>query len=165
MLLDVVSSVVEIGHGGHGVHGSGHRRRGDGLRFLDTGRWHLAGSVVVWDLREDKRVPSVHGTHDLLLRRLLESLVAIAATDGVTGVVATAVLILVALHLSAKQGLVGGDEGEPRGLELWCEQRGKDGRRAGVVGGETAVVVGLGHLLLGARDDVECLKSIRCTSQ
>ena len=153
--------VVEVRHGGHGVHGSSHGRRRHRLRLLDVGL--LESVVVCRDMREDKG--PLHGSaHLLLLVRLLrESLVAVAATDGVTGVAASPSSLLLVLHVPSKHPLTGGDQGKPRGLELGGEERGEDGRRARVVGREA--VVGLSHVLLRARNGVKRLQSVSCSPQ
>ena len=104
--------VVEVRHGGHGVHGSSHGRRRHRLRLLDVGL--LESMVVCRDVREDKG--PLHGSaHLLLLVGLLrESLVAVAATDWVTGVATSPSSLLLVLHVPSKHPLTGRDQGKPR---------------------------------------------------
>lgn len=155
----VLHVIVEVGHSGHGVHGSCHGRRGNGFGLFNTGWWKLACRFVVWNLREDKCTVHV----DLLLRK---GFVAIAAADGITWVVAATALFPsdLVFHLTTKHTLIGRDEWKPRRLELGSEQWSEDGRRARVVGWEAAVVW-WGHVLLGARNGVESLQSICCPPQ
>jgi hypothetical protein len=153
--------VVEIRHGGHGVHRSCHGRRRNRFRLLNTGL--LETRVVRRNLRENKR--SLHGPSHLRLSWLLgEGLVAVASTDGVTGVTASPAPLLLVFHVPAKHLLAGGHEVEPGTLELGGEERCKNGRGARVVRWEAAMVW-LGHVLLRAGNGVECLQSIGCSPQ
>lgn len=112
VLLHMVCSVVQIRHGGHGVHGSRHGRGRDGFRFLDTGvRDLICTRVVIGDLGKNKR--PVHVSCDLLLTLLGESLIAVAAAGWVAGVV-TAAPVLLMLHVSYKRSFARGDEGKAR---------------------------------------------------
>ena len=144
--LHVVGScVVQVGHRCHRVHGGGHGGRRDGLWFLYP-RLLKGGVVGVVNMREDEC--PLHCSSDLL-RRLRESLIAVAPTHWVALVTGPSLSLFLVVEVPTEHALAGGDEGEPVGLELRGEQRGEDGGGTRVVGGETAMV-GLSHVLLGA---------------
>ena len=105
LVVHMLRCIVEVGHGGYGVHRCRHGGRGNGLGFLDAGGRELVRRVVVRYVREDKG--PVHRPPNLLL---WESLVAVAAADGVARVGAPATALLtghLVLHLPAKHALVG----------------------------------------------------------